>query len=157
MSRNYFSWASRPVWRMAGESSVIYTDSANPRMHGKGKLRKIKLLYGFLKGGESWVGTGRVSSLSVHFQLSHHPQIGTFLTHCRNTHRLASSCHKSDWQSQINTAGGDNLNFDNQSVRISHYIGSHTQALEEVRKYAKYRIMDWDSGAMRLYLLPYIE
>lgn len=68
------------VWVMASESLLIYTDSANPQMHGKGKLYSVKLNYSSIwtppEGVESWVGKWRFSSLSVRFQLSHHPQIG---------------------------------------------------------------------------------
>lgn len=59
-------------------------------------------------------------------------------------------------------ASGDNLNCDSQSVRISHYSGSHVEAntcaalklnefSEAERLYAEIGLMEWESRSSRGY------
>lgn len=59
-------------------------------------------------------------------------------------------------------SNGDNLNCDNESVRISRYGGSHVEAntcialkvnefTEAKRLYAKIGLMEWDSRSSRVY------
>lgn len=168
ISKNYLFGTPRQVWVMAVECLLIYTDSSNPRMQGREShtgQNEMTLQYGLNQSEvrAEWAHGG----LAVFGSLSAQPS-STDLENFwpkpsqANMRRLASSCHKSDWQSQINMAHGNSLNCDNQSVRISCYSGSHMEAntctvlkvnefTEAKRLYAKIGLMEWDSRSSHAY------
>lgn len=105
---------------MEFESLLIYTEAANPACRGRETRSQLDLASAWTPAG------GAGAQRAVEGQRSSPPSAEPSSPDgaCLSLLRLASSCHQSDWHSEINTGCGDN----HQSVRISFYGGGPTRA-----------------------------
>lgn len=153
------SKCAKAAFAMAVGSLVIYSASANPKCgtcESYTRPNEMPVRADGAHAGLTIFGPTFGSYIIL--------RLGEFLTHCKaRARRLASSCHKSDCRSQINTARGEDLNCDNQSVRISRYSGSHMEShtwlalkvnefTEAKMLRAKSGLGEWDSRLSCVYL-----